>query len=140
VGTFGELHPLVRQAFDLPQQPVCVAEFDLEALLDASLVARNYQAVSRFPAVREDIAVVVDEATTAAQVEATIWNAGGNLLRDVRLFDLYRGEQVGVGRKSLAYRLVYQANDRTLTDDDAAKIRARIIKALQRELNATLRM
>jgi phenylalanyl-tRNA synthetase beta chain len=141
IGTFGELHPLVRQAFDLPQQPVCAAEFDLDALLDMSLGAYAYQAVSRFPAVREDIAVVVDEAITAAQVEATIWNAGGPLrvLRDVRLFDLYRGEQVGAGRKSLAYRLVYQADDRTLTDDDATKIRAKIIKALERELSATLR-
>jgi phenylalanyl-tRNA synthetase beta chain len=141
IGTFGELHPLVRQAFDLPQQPVCAAEFDLDALLDVSLGAYAYQAVSRFPAVREDIAVVVDEAVTAAQVEATIWNAGGPLrvLRDVRLFDLYRGEQVGAGRKSLAYRLVYQADDRTLTDDDATKIRAKIIKALERELSATLR-
>ena len=125
----------------MPQQPVCAAEFDLDALLDMSLGAYAYQAVSRFPAVREDIAVVVDEAITAAQVEATIWNAGGPLrvLRDVRLFDLYRGEQVGAGRKSLAYRLVYQADDRTLTDDDATKIRAKIIKALERELSATLR-
>jgi phenylalanyl-tRNA synthetase beta chain len=139
IGVFGELHPLVRQAFDLPQQPVCAAEFDLDALLDISLGAYAYQAVSRYPAVREDIAVVVDEAITAAQVEAVIWNAGGKLLRDVRLFDLYRGEQVGAGRKSLAYRLVYQADDRTLTDDDAAKIRAKIIKALERELSATLR-
>jgi len=141
IGVFGELHPLVRQAFDLPQQPVCAAEFDLDALLDVSLAAQAYQAVSRYPAVREDIAVVVDEAISAAQVEAVIWSAGGTLrvLRDVRLFDLYRGEQVGSGRKSLAYRLVYQADDRTLTDDDATKIRAKIIKALERELSATLR-
>jgi len=139
IGTFGELHPLVRQAFDLPQQPVCIAEFDLEALLDAALAARAYQAVSRFPALREDMAVVVDEALPAARVEATIWNAGGNLLREVRLFDLYRGEQIGAGRKSLAYRLVYQADDRTLTDDDATRLRAKIIKTLERELSATLR-
>jgi phenylalanyl-tRNA synthetase beta chain len=139
VGTFGELHPLVRKAFDLPDQPVCVAEFELDMLLDAALASHAYQSISRFPAVREDIAVVVDEALPAAQVEATIWNAGGNLLREVRLFDLYRGEQIGAGRKSLAYRLVYQANDRTLTDDDAEKIRAKIIKTLERELSATLR-
>jgi len=140
VGTFGELHPLVRRSYDLPDQPVCVAEFELDVLLDTALTSHAYESISRFPAVREDMAVVVDEAVPAAQVETTLWNAGGNLLRDVRLFDLYRGEQVGTGRKSLAYRLVYQADDRTLTDDDAAKIRARIIKALERELNATLRM
>jgi phenylalanyl-tRNA synthetase beta chain len=137
-GTFGEVHPLVRKAFELPEQPVCVAEFALDTLLDAAL-ASAYQSVSRFPAVREDIAVVVDQATPAAQAETTIWKAGGELLREVRLFDLYRGEQIGAGRKSLAYRLVYQADDRTLTDDDAAKIRGKIVKALERELNAMLR-
>jgi len=138
VGTFGEVHPLVRKAFELPEQPVCVAEFDLDTLLDAAL-ASAYRSVSRFPAVREDIAVIVDGATPAAQVEATIWKAGAELLQEVRLFDLYRGEQIGAGRKSLAYRLVYQADDRTLTDEDASKIRAKIVKALERELNAALR-
>lgn len=138
VGTFGELHPLVRKSFGLPDQPVCVAELELDLLLDVAL-GTAYQSVSRFPAVREDIAVVVDEAISAAQVEATIWNAGGKLLREVRLFDLYRGEQIGAGRKSLAYRLVYQADDRTLTDDDATRIRAKIIQTLERELSAILR-
>jgi len=141
LGTFGELFPLVRKVFDLPDQPVCVAEFDLEALLEVSLGAHTNQNIPRFPAVREDIAVLVDEALPAAQVEAAIWNAGGTqgVLRDVRLFDLYRGDQVGAGRKSLAYRLVYQADDRTLTDEDATQIRAKIIRALKRELGATLR-
>ncbi len=138
IGTFGELNPRVRQAFDLPPQPVCAAEFDLDTWLDASLMGA-YQPASRFPVVREDIAVVVDEAVPVARVEATIWQAGSQLLREVRLFDLYRGEQIGAGRKSLAYRLVYQADDRTLTDDDATRIRAQIIEALERELNATLR-
>ncbi len=139
IGTFGELYPLVRKSFDLPDQPVCVAEFELDVLLDATLASHGYRRISRFPAVREDMAVVVDEAVPAAQVETVIWNAGGDLLREVRLFDLYRGEQIGAGYKSLAYRLVYQADDRTLADDDAKKIRARIIKALERELSATLR-
>ena len=139
-GVLGELHPLVRKAFDLPDQPVCAAEFDLEVLLEAAL-AGAYRSVSRFPAVREDIAVVVDEAVPAAQVEAAIWNASGTqgVLREVRLFDVYRGEQIGAGRKSLAYRLVYQAADRTLTDEDATQLRTKIVKTLERELSATLR-
>ena len=137
-GVFGELHPVIRQAFELPDQPVCAAEFDLEALLETAL-AGAYHSVLRFPAVREDIAVVVDEGVPAAQVEATIWKAGGNLLREVRLFDLYHGEQIGAGRKSLAYRLVYQAVDRTLTDEDATTLRTKIVKTLERELSATLR-
>ncbi len=138
-GTFGELHPRVRQLFDLPQQPVCAAEFDLELLLKAALVAQAYRPILRFPAVHEDIAIVLDEGVAAIQVEAVIWKAGGELLRQVRLFDLYRGEQIGLGRKSLAYRLTYQAHNRTLTDDQAAKIRGSIVKALERELGARLR-
>jgi phenylalanyl-tRNA synthetase beta chain len=137
-GTFGELHPLVRQAFELPSQPVCIAEFDLGVLLTTAQ-AQTYQAISRFPAVREDIAVIVDESTPAAQVEATIWKGGGNLLRQVCLFDVYRGEQIGAGKKSLAYRLAYQAQDRTLTDDEAGKVRNKIVKTLEYDLGTKLR-
>lgn len=139
LGTFGELHPLVRRAFDLPEQPVCIAEFDLEALVGKALQAHAYRSISRYPAVREDIAVVVDEAVPADRVEATIWQAGSELLREVRLFDLYRGEQIGANKKSLAYRLVYQANDCTLTDEKASAIRSKIIQTLERALGARLR-
>jgi phenylalanyl-tRNA synthetase beta chain len=83
-------------------------------------------------------AVVVDEAVPAAQVETVIWNAGGDLLREVRLFDLYRGEQIGAGYKSLAYRLVW-ADDRTLTDDDAKRFAPGSSRHSERELSATLR-
>ncbi len=138
-GAFGELHPLVRQAFGLPHQPVCVAEFDLELLLGPAQQARMYRYISRFPAVREDIAVVVGEDTSAAQVESVIRQAGGELLREARLFDVYRGQQLESGQKSLAYRLVYQAADRTLTDQEASKIRGAIVKALERVLGARLR-
>ncbi len=139
IGTFGELHPHVRRAFELPEKPVCIAEFDLEALLAATAEAHRYQPISRFPAVYEDIAVVVEEAIAADRVEAVIWKGGGDLLREVRLFDIYRGEQIGPGRKSMAYRLVYQADDRTLTDHEAAQVRSNIIGALERELGARLR-
>jgi phenylalanyl-tRNA synthetase beta chain len=139
IGTFGELYPLVRKAFDLPEQPVALGEFDLEALIHITPAVRPFVPVSRYPAVVEDIAVIVDETVPAARVIQVARTAGGALLRDVRLFDLYRGEQIGVGHKSLACRLAYQADDRTLTDDDAAKIRARVVKALEQELGATLR-
>jgi phenylalanyl-tRNA synthetase beta chain len=95
--------------------------------------------VPRYPAVLQDIAVVVDEGVPASEVQAVIVEAGGKLLRDVRLFDMYRGEQVGAGKKSLAYSLTFQADDRTLTEKDANKLRDKIVRRLNATLGATLR-
>lgn len=139
LGTFGELHPETQARYDLQGAPVLAAELDADALIDLIPDTYPLRAISPFPPVIEDLAVVVDEATPAAEVEAVIRKAGGARLVGVRLFDVYRGEQIGAGKKSLAYRLTYQDMSRTLTDKDAAKIRKRIIKALQRELNAQLR-
>ncbi|MFN4292942.1 MAG: phenylalanine--tRNA ligase subunit beta [Thermoflexales bacterium] len=140
LGVFGELHPRVREAWGLPaDRPTLVADFDLEALRRA--VARDYaiRDLPRFPATIEDLAIVVDEAVPAAAVARTIRQAGGALLRDVRLFDVYRGEQIGSGKKSLAYSLTYQAEDRTLTEKDVEKLRAKIIRAVEGQLGATVR-
>jgi phenylalanyl-tRNA synthetase beta chain len=89
--------------------------------------------------VLEDIAVIVDADTPAEKVVEVIRKAGGKLLSHVRLFDIYRGEQIGAGKKSMAYSLTYQAPDRTLTDGEAAKVRQRIVQALEKELGAKLR-
>lgn len=139
VGLLGELHPLVREAFDLPDQAVLAAELDLERLLAHVPERYAVRDVLRYPPVTEDLAVVVDEATPAAQVRQVILSAGGELLRRAELFDLYRGGAVPPGKKSLAYRLTYQAEDRTLTDAEVAAIRARIVKRLAQDLNASLR-
>ncbi|MCA1552934.1 MAG: phenylalanine--tRNA ligase subunit beta, partial [Chloroflexi bacterium] len=138
IGWFGEVHPLVRENFALPFDPACLAEFDLDAL-QAQMHLPRFQKLSRLPAIREDIAVVVDDEIPAAQVESLIWDAGGALLRSVMLFDLYRGPQIGAGKKSLAYALTYQHNERTLTDEEAAKVRGRILKRLRDALGAELR-
>ena len=92
-----------------------------------------------FPPTLEDIAVVVDEDVPAGKVEALIRQTGGKLLAGVRLFDIFRSEQIGPGKKSLAYSLTYRAPDRTLTNKDATIIRQRIIKALETELGAKIR-
>jgi phenylalanyl-tRNA synthetase beta chain len=113
--------------------------FDLEALMAAVTERFSLETVPDYPPVLEDIAVVVDEATEASEVERVIYRAGGELLEDVRLFDFYRGEQIGVGKKSLAYSLVYQSPERTLTDEQVAEVRQRIIGALAQELDAELR-
>ena len=138
VGVFGELHPAVAHDLDLDAAPVLLADLDAETLLRLIPEAFGVRPVPAFPPVREDLAVVVDEDIPAADVEAVIRKAGGKRLADVRLFDVYRGEQIGAGKKSLAYRLTYQDYEKTLTDKDAAKIRKRIVKALQK-IGAQLR-
>ncbi len=138
IGVFGELHPAVAHELELEAAPVLVADLDAEALLRLMPEAFAVRPVPAFPPVREDLAVVVDEDIPAAEVEAVIRKAGGRRLVDVRLFDVYRGEQIGPGKKSLAYRLTYQDYEKTLTDKEAAKIRKRIVKALQK-MGAQLR-
>jgi phenylalanyl-tRNA synthetase beta chain len=140
VGVLGELHPQVRGAFELPEgQPVCALEFDLDELLAAWGAPRTLAPISVHPPVYEDLAVVVDENVSELNVRTLITQTGSSLVRSVTLFDVYRGEQVRAGKKSLAYRLVYQADDRTLTDKEVAKLRGKIVRRLERELGATLR-
>ena len=135
----GEVHPLVRENFDLPPQRVCLMELDLEMLLEAVPSERYYQPISKFPAVIQDIALIVDEDVPAKQVHDLILQAGGKLLTDAVLFDLYRGEPIPPGKKSLAYSLTFQAHDRTLTEEEVKRIRERIRRQLKREIGAELR-
>lgn len=139
VGAFGELHPQVAGAFRLTYAPVLVAELDLEALLALAPKRHGVKSLPITPAVLEDIALVVEDSLPAAQVEAVIRKAGGALLRDVRLFDVYKGANLPPNTKSLAYALTYQTDEKTLTDKDVAKVRGRIISMAERELNAKLR-
>ena len=139
IGLVGELHPQVRAAFDLPEQPVALLELDLDALLAGWTDAHEMADLSSQPPIYEDLALLVDDAVPAAQVADLIRQSGGKLLTDVRLFDVYRGGQVPAGKKSLAYALTYQAPDRTLTDEDTKKLRGKIVARLERELSASLR-
>jgi phenylalanyl-tRNA synthetase beta chain len=139
LGVFGELHPLVKERYAFLNPPVLAAELDLAALLAAVPARREAEIVPAYPPVLEDIAVIVDEEVPAEQVVEVIRQGAGKLLAGVRLFDIFRGEQIGAGKKSLAYNLTYQAPDRTLIDQDAAQIRQRIIKRLDQVLGAKLR-
>ena len=136
LGWIGELHPLVTRAWDLPGG--AAFEVDLGALAEIPGGPHGYRPVSTFPAVVQDIAVVVDDDVPAAYVELAVSHAGGELLERLRLFDVYRGEQVGAGSKSLALRLEFRAPDRTLTDEEVAEVRARIEQELA-ELGGKLR-
>jgi phenylalanyl-tRNA synthetase beta chain len=139
LGSLGELHPKVAEALGLPGRTVLVAELDLEAVR-GSLPARfAYTPVPRFPAALRDVAVIVAEAIPAERVCAEIRAAGGTLLREVRLFDLYRGESIPTGTKSLAYALTYLAEDRTLTDKEVDRAHKAIEGRLRHVLKAQIR-
>lgn len=139
LGTIGELHPLVFQRYDLGQHPVLVGELDLMSLSGCLQERFPVAPIPAYPAVLEDLAIVVDESVTAERVQQVIRQAAGPMLRRVDLFDLYRGEQIAAGKKSLAYSVVYQADDRTLTDAEVAGVRQAIIRRLSDELGAELR-
>jgi phenylalanyl-tRNA synthetase beta chain len=139
VGVFGELHPLVKANYELGDSPVYVAEFDLAPLLAAGKILFDVEAVPTYPPVLEDLAVVVDDDVTAAQVEDVIRMGGGEYLAKVQLFDMFKGKQVGEGKKSLAFNLTYIAPDRTLKDKEVSKLRGKIVFLLDKELGAELR-
>jgi phenylalanyl-tRNA synthetase beta chain len=130
IGWIGELHPLVCRAWDL--EAGVAFEVDLAPLVAAASAGREtFEDVTTFPAVLQDLAVVVPEAVAAEDLRGAVLGAGGELLRAADVFDLYEGEQVGEGRKSLALRLEFRAPDRTLTDDEVNEQRAAIESALE---------
>jgi phenylalanyl-tRNA synthetase beta chain len=137
VGVFGELHPLTKEKYEFGTMPVIVAEFDLDALR-TSTPTYGITPVADVPPVLEDIAVIVDESVPAERVGSLIKQTGGKTVTNVRLFDVYRDEKIGAGRKSLAYSLTYQS-DKTMTDAEAAAIRTKIVKRLEHEVGAKLR-
>ena len=132
-GWLGELHPRVLEgtwgAFEL----------DLDALIEAAPESIGYAEVSPYPEVRQDLAFVVDENVASAELVTAIREAAGEALHHVEPFDEYRGEQIGDGKRSLAFRVAFGSNERTLTDEEATKLRARIVAALQSRFGAELR-
>jgi phenylalanyl-tRNA synthetase beta chain len=138
VGWFGELALEVREALDLPA-PAFVAELSLAALAALPAVTPRYQPLPRFPAVQRDLAVVVPSDVTAAEVEASLRSMRVPLLTRIALFDVYAGEQVGAGRRSLAWSLTFQAPDRTLTDAEVNDLHARIAADVGRRFGAEIR-
>jgi phenylalanyl-tRNA synthetase beta chain len=139
LGEFGVMHPRVAEAYGLGQRSILCGELDLEAM-QASVPARfAYAPVPRFPAALRDVAVIVPEAVTAERVASEIQAGGGDLLSGIRLFDLYRGDSIPAGTKSLAYALAYQASDRTLTDKEVDKAHKKIEDRLTHVLKAQIR-
>jgi phenylalanyl-tRNA synthetase beta chain len=128
LGWVGELHPLVARAWDL--EDVAAFELDLDRAVEHAVVVPRFRDVTSFPPVRQDLAVVVGDDVAAQTVVDAVRTAGGELLAGVRVFDVYRGSQIGEGRISLALALTFQAPDRTLADEDVVPLREQIVTAL----------
>ena len=129
-GWLGELHPAVAAEWDIPAG--VAFEFDVAPLLDAASSGDEvYEDLLTHPALLQDLAVVVPEDVPAERVRETVLGAGGELLRSAEIFDLYRGDQVGEGKKSLALRLEFRAQERTLTDEEVAPVRSAISDSLE---------
>lgn len=138
VGFFGELHPQVSGNFDIAIK-VYIAELNFDELANQSNLNRYYTPLPKFPSIERDIAVVVSEAISVGQIEEIIINKGGKLIEDLKLFDIYKGSQIEEGYKSVAFRIVYRSSEKTLTDDDIAKVHNRIVNSLSNQIGAILR-
>jgi phenylalanyl-tRNA synthetase beta chain len=139
VGVFGEIHPLVKTNYDLPENPILAAELDIAPI--ARIVPDRYdlEPIPVFPPILEDLAFIVAEHTPVQQVIDLIQDSGGDTVGEIMLFDVYRGGQAGLGKKSLAFSLKYQKPDRTMTDEEVSHIRQKIVKELEEKLGAQLR-
>jgi phenylalanyl-tRNA synthetase beta chain len=138
-GLIGEIHPRVRAAFDLPAVRINAAEVRIDRLLRPHWRHDPMAPISAYPPVVEDMAFIVDESVTVRMVENAVKAAGGALLTEIELFDLYRGEPLPAGSKSLALHLTYQSQDAVLRDADVAKLRERIVRRVERDVNGKLR-
>ena len=138
LGYLGQVHPLVAAAYGMDCEVYC-AEINFTRLMDLLLPDATYIPLPKYPAVTRDLSFICDETVTVAQAEQTIAAAAGKLLRSVKLFDIYRGANLGDGKKSLAFSLELRADDRTLTDADTEPVISKVLEALSSQCGAVLR-
>ena len=138
VGVMGQVHPLVAQNYGIDTDVYC-AELNFTRLFQCRLPDATYTPLPKYPTVSRDLALVCAEDITVAQVEEVITSAAGKLLRDVKLFDIYRGVGIPEGKKSMAFSLELRADDRTLTDTDSEAVISKVLQALKDKLDTVLR-
>ncbi len=138
IGIFGQIHPKTAERYETDTGTI-LGELNLEALLEEADTDWQYKPLPRYPAVTRDLAFIVDKKVQAAQIVELIRKAGGKILEEVNLFDIYEGSQIPEGHKSMAYALSYRAPDRTLKDEEVNEAHERIIKTLEEKLGAKLR-
>lgn len=137
IGFVGQLHPAAQKDMDLRE--TYVFELDLQTLLTTNVQEVQYEPIPRFPSISRDIALVVEKDVSAGNIQRVIQEAGGKLLKDVTVFDLYEGEKMEPGKKSVAFSLRYFDPERTLTDEDVTKAHDRVLKAVEEAFGASLR-
>ncbi|MBE7037497.1 MAG: phenylalanine--tRNA ligase subunit beta [Ruminococcaceae bacterium] len=138
IGIMGEIHPTVCKNYAMSAKAY-VAELDFDTLLSLWVSDVEYKPLPKFPAVTRDIAMLVDDSVTVGEIEKIIKKCSGKILEDVKLFDVYKGEQIESGKKSVAFSIVYRADDRTLTDDEITVVFDKIVSNLEKNLSAQLR-
>lgn len=138
LGIIGQIHPSVSKKYGI-DIPCYTAELSFDALKSSINYDIKYKPLPKFPAVTRDIAMLVDRETPVAEIESVIRKSAGKLLEDIKLFDVYEGEQIPSGKKSVAYSAVFRAADRSLTGDEVQEVFDKVLKNLSNELNAQLR-
>ncbi|MCI8590192.1 MAG: phenylalanine--tRNA ligase subunit beta [Clostridiales bacterium] len=138
LGRFGQIHPHIAEGYGLGADAYA-AELDFEAIFEGADFEKRFVALPKYPVLTRDFAFVCDEALEVGRIEEIIRQTGGKRVEEITLFDIYRGAQVGEGKKSVAYSITMRAPDRTLTDEEADKTAAKITKRLYEELGISLR-
>ena len=138
IGFIGEIHPASCENYEIKAK-VYAAVLDIETLFGNAVTERKYAPLPKYPATKRDIAVVVGEETTAAEIEGCVKNAGGKLLESIALFDVYTGAGMENGKKSMAYSITFRAADKTLSDEDINGVMEKILKELKEKTGAELR-
>ncbi len=137
IGFVGQIHPNVQKELDL--KDTYVFELSLKALLEAEIAPLQYESIPRYPSITRDIALVVDKEVVAGQLSDIITKAGGSLLKEVSVFDLYEGDRLEEGKKSIAFSLRYFDPEKTLTDEEVTKAHEKVLDALKDQAGAVLR-
>jgi len=138
VGVIGEIHPSVTENYKITER-IYAMQIDVQELIKAAGGTRKVKPLPRYPAVERDIAIVVSQDIPAAEINRVIRKNAGKLLENISLFDIYQGEQIKPGFKSMAFSLKFQATDRTLTDEEVNSVYGKIQQALKDSFNAELR-
>lgn len=138
VGTLGEIHPLVQEEYSIGVRSY-VADLDFNLLMQMTTEDVLFTPIPKYPAVERDMAVLVRDEVTSRQIETIVRRVGGKLLESIKMFDMYKGKQISEGHKSVAYALIFRAEDRTLSDDEVNGVFSKILKELETELGAQLR-
>lgn len=138
LGIMGEIHPDVQEKFGIGTRVYCCEMF-FDAIVRHANIEKSYEPLPKYPAASRDIALLTDEEVQVGDIETIIREQGGDILENVKLFDVYRGKQVAEGKKSVAFTLTYRDKNKTLTDEDVAKVHEKVLKALEEKINASLR-